>query len=176
MPKQKPYEEPLQHPLTQKPIPNELIVLSLYEGSKTHPTYKLIGRYQPKSKLRNNTGRIMGTIGERLDSVLINGNIYEWNSLDDKITFTDLGNWFPLGKSFIINDTFRYSWNAYSEETDAVYKKQFEQLKKKEIKQITKNTRGKIDPEVLNLIPTTPVKRCPNGTRRNKITKKCEQK
>jgi len=180
----------LQHPFTQKPSPNELIVLSLYEGSKTHPTYKLIGRYQPETK-----HRVMGPIGEKLTGVLISGNIYEMptiGSMNKKVIFSNFRH------SILLNDTFRYSWNAFSEETDAIYKKEFEQLKKKETKEqlqkasklisrCGKGTRrnkvtGNCDPVGTKrtsspiATPATPVKRCPNGTRRNKVTKKCEQK
>ena len=60
-------------------------IISLYEGSKTHPTYKLIGRYQPETK-----HRVMGPIGEKLTGVLISGNIYEMptiGSMNKKFDF-----------------------------------------------------------------------------------------
>ena len=206
MPKAKPYKQPQQHDLLKtKPDANQLIVLSLYQGTQTYPIEKHIGRYQPESRARY-------PIAEKLNSVLIDPRrdfdceIYDVptrHSLNKKIE--------PSRHTYSheISDMWRYSWNYLSEE-DAIFKKEFEQAKKTEIKKITqlvkdkknidsedpdiqlavklmtrcgKGTRrnkvtGNCDPVGTKpLSPSSPVKlsRCPNGTRRNKVTKQCDK-
>lgn len=174
----KPYVEPKQHNLVKtKPKPNQLIVLSIYnQGRADTSPMKYIGRYQPESN-----SRIYGPMYEKLNSVFMGGVIYEFptrGSLSKKIEPSRN----RLHTSLLLDDTFfRYKWNYFSEETDTIYKKEFEQVKNKEIKKIAsqivkdiKNGNGpdEIDPEVQLVINM--MARCGKGTRRNKVTGNCD--
>jgi hypothetical protein len=178
MPKAKPYVQPRQHDLLEtKPDANQLIVLSLYQGTQTYPIEKHIGRYQPESKAT----KVRYPIAETLNSVLIDPRrdfdckIYDVptrSSLNKKIE-PSRRTW---ANSHGISDMWRYSWNYLSEE-DAIFKKEFEQAKKSEIKKITQLVKGKKnieteDPDIQLAVKL--MTRCGKGTRRNKVTGNCD--
>ena len=149
----------------------------MYQGTQTYPILKHIGRYQPESKAT----KVRYPIAEKLNSVLIDPlrdfdcKIYDVptrGSLNKKIEPSRRNN------SHGISDMWRYSWNYLSEE-DAIFKKEFEQAKKTEIKKIStqivkdkKNGDEIEDPDIQLAVKL--MTRCGKGTRRNKVTGNCD--